>query len=67
MGGGGRKFNFYAMNYKNRTWIDNKGRTILIYTMSNKWLNNLRKYLRVNKPDCDELKWIKEELSRRKN
>lgn len=28
---------------ENNYWIDNKGRKILIHTMSNKWLNNIKK------------------------
>ena len=54
------------MSYKDRAWTDNKDRTILIHTMSNRWLNNLRKYLKRNNSDCIELEWIKEEIKRRK-
>lgn len=44
-------------------WIDNKGRKIEIHTMSNRWLNNIRKKCK-NHP---KIQLIKDELKRRKN
>ena len=41
------------------TWKDNKGRAIEIHTMSNRWLNNIRKKFRGDskiKPILDEIK-----------
>lgn len=41
------------------TWIDHKGRAVLIHTMSNRWLNNIRKKYKGKsfiKPIIDEIK-----------
>ena len=43
-------------------WIDGKGRKIMIHTMSNRWLNNIRKYTK-NKEVKDK---IIKEIKRRK-
>ena len=44
-------------------WKDHKGREIQIHTMTNKWLNNIRKYLPLNNPTRIE---IIKEIKRRK-
>lgn len=44
-------------------WIDHKGRKIEISTMSNKWLNNIRKLFR---EDRDRIRPIMDEIKRRK-
>lgn len=44
---------------ENIYWIDNKGRNILINTMSNRWLNNIRKKFKNKEkiqPILDEIK-----------
>lgn len=43
-------------------WLDNKGRIIEVHTMSDKWLNNIRKKLKGD----DKIKPILSELKRRK-
>ena len=42
-------------------WIDHKGRQIEIHTMTNKWLNNIRKKFK----GTDIVKPILEEIKRR--
>ena len=54
-----------STDYRKRTWTDHKGRAVIICTMSNRWLTNLKKWLRNNNPNAIELKWIKEEINRR--
>jgi len=44
-------------------WIDSKGRVVLIHTMSNRWLNNIRKSVK----DKEKKALIIAELKRRKN
>ncbi len=44
-------------------WTDKKGRVIEVHTMSNRWLNNIRKKYR----GADIAKPIIKELKRRKN
>lgn len=56
-----------SQEYKNRTWTDHKGRTVAIYTMSNRWLKNAKNWLRENNPNAVELKWLREEHKRRHN
>ena len=43
-------------------WKDNKDRCIAIHTMSNKWLNNIRK-----KYKNEDIKPVLDEIKRRKN
>jgi len=52
---------------KTKVWKDHKGRIVPIHTMSNRWLNNLRKWFMKNEPDSIKLTWIKDELKRRTN
>lgn len=50
-------------DYKTATWTDAKGRIVLVHTLSDRWLNHIRKYYR------DKPEWIRpilEELKRRK-
>ena len=44
-------------------WIDKKGRSIKVMSMSDRWLNNIRKYFR---NDRDKIKPIMAEIKRRK-
>ena len=44
-------------------WIDKKGRSIKVMSMSDRWLNNIRKYFR---NDRDKIKPIMDEIKRRK-
>jgi len=49
----------------NDTWIDRKGRSVSIISMSDKWLNNIRKKFNGDKrksiqPIMDEIKRRKE-------
>lgn len=44
-------------------WLDRKGRRVEIHTMSNRWLNNIRKKIGNN----DRTMEIIAELKRRKN
>ena len=46
-------------------WTDSKGRSIEIHTMSNKWLNNLKKYLKLNNPNNAALPFVINEIKRR--
>jgi len=43
-------------------WKDHKGREIEIHTMSNRWLNNIRKKFH----DSSDIKPILDEIKRRK-
>lgn len=45
-------------------WIDNKGRKVDIKTMSDKWLNNIKKNKSISKEKKQE---IINEIKRRKN
>lgn len=47
-------------------WRDHKGRVVEIHTMSNRWLNNIRKYLSKEYPENPALPLIKNEIKRRK-
>lgn len=49
-------------NVSPAVWLDNKGRTIEIHTMSDKWLNNIRKKFK----GTDKVKPILAEIKRRK-
>lgn len=51
-------------NWQTATWKDSKGRDVLIHTMSNRWLNNIRKMF--NGKSRDKIKPIMDELKRRK-
>ena len=51
---------------KSLKWRDSKGRLIEIHTMSDKWLNNLKKFLKDKPNHSVHLNAIKEELKRRK-
>jgi hypothetical protein len=51
-------------NVFERTWTDHKGRKVLIHTMSNRWLNNIRKMY--NGTSRDKIKPIMDEIKRRK-
>lgn len=48
----------------NNVWIDHKGREIKIHTMSDKWLNNIRKKFRGE--DRYKIKLIMNEIKRRR-
>ena len=56
--------NSKALNPGNEVWIDHKGRSILIHTMSDRWLNNIRKYFRGS--DRSKIVPIMDEIKRRK-
>ena len=45
-------------------WTDHKGRSIQIHTMSDKWLNNIRK--RFSGADRDKIQPVIDEIKRRK-
>lgn len=47
----------------NNIWIDQKGRKINIISMSDSWLNNIRKFFR---NDRDKIIPIMDEIKRRK-
>ncbi len=53
--------------FKEAVWTHRNGKTVLIHTMSDGWLNNIRKYLRdndwLNHPGRDK---IINEIKRRK-
>ena len=52
----------------NRYWIDKKGRKINISTMTDKWLNNIRKKIKdkeLKQPILDEIK--RRKLKRKSN
>ena len=57
--------NTEAMQYDTvlpAVWLDNKGRTIEIHTMSDRWLNNIRKRFK----GTEKVKPILDEIKRRK-
>lgn len=49
-------------NLQDAIWIDGKGRKIAIYTMSNKWLNNIKKKVK----DPVKVAPVLSEIERRK-
>lgn len=53
------------MSTKNTHWIDSKGREVEIKSMSDYWLNNIRKAFR-DQPASSRVKPILEEIKRRK-
>jgi hypothetical protein len=53
-----KKYDFIA-DVSNRYWTDQKGRKVEISTMSDKWLNNIRKKIKdkeLKQPILDEIK-----------
>lgn len=54
-------------NWKQATWKDQKGRTILIHTMSDKWLNNIRKYFKDQEVKPSGYQAVLDEIKRRKD
>jgi hypothetical protein len=61
------EYDFLA-NVSNRYWTDHKGRKVEIPTMSDKWLNNIRKKTKdkeLKQPILDEIK--RRKLKRKSN
>ena len=61
------EYDFIA-DVSNRYWTDHKGRKIEISTMSDKWLNNIRKKMKnkeLKQPILDEIK--RRKLKRKSN
>lgn len=52
---------------KETAWIDGKGRKIEIHTMSNKWLKNIKKFLKKKDSNNQMIAVISNEINRRKN
>ena len=49
----------FIVDVSNRFWTDHKGRKVEISTMSDKWLNNIRKKIKdkeLKQPILDEIK-----------
>jgi hypothetical protein len=51
-------------NKLQKIWVDSNGRVIIISSMSNRWLNNIRK--KFNGKNRDKIKPIMDEIKRRK-
>lgn len=49
-------------NLQDAVWIDQKGRKVAIYTMSNKWLNNIKQKVK----DPVKVAPVLSEIERRK-
>lgn len=47
-----------------KNWVDGNGRWVNIQSMSDRWLNNIRKFF---KGEGDKVKPILDEIKRRKN
>jgi hypothetical protein len=52
------------LNELQKKWVDSKGRVIIISSMSNRWLNNIRK--KFTGENRDKIKPIMDEIKRRK-
>ena len=51
-----------TMTWKEACWIDWKGRKILIHTMQDKWLNNIKRKCKTH----PRINLIREEIKRRR-
>ncbi len=51
-------------NKLQKIWVDSNGRVIIISSMSNRWLNNIRK--KFNGKNREKIKPIMDEIKRRK-